>query len=138
MFGIGFGELMIIGVVLIVAVGPDRMPTFMKAVGRGLREFRRATRELRNAVGIDQLLADEDLRDLRKGIDLNATDAARPASPGERRNQLTAEEALAEEPLEGVDIRHARAIENAKVEAEARAVASTSGHAAGHEEDSST
>ncbi len=43
MFGIGFGELVIILLVLLIAVGPDRMPTFMKAVGKGLREFRRAS-----------------------------------------------------------------------------------------------
>ena len=36
------------------------MPTFVRALGRGLREFRRSVREIRSAVGIDQLLEDED------------------------------------------------------------------------------
>ena len=33
MFGIGFGEFLIIALVILFAVGPGKMPTFMKAVG---------------------------------------------------------------------------------------------------------
>ncbi len=36
------------------------MPVFVRALGRGLREFRRSVRDIRSAVGIDQLLEDED------------------------------------------------------------------------------
>lgn len=59
MFGIGPGEFLIIGVVLLLAVGPDKMPTFFRTVGRSLRAFRRTTRELKSAVGFDELLRDE-------------------------------------------------------------------------------
>ncbi len=63
MFGIGGGELVVILVVVLFAVGPDRMPTLLKAVGKGIREMRRAARELQSTVGIDDLMGDEDFRD---------------------------------------------------------------------------
>jgi Tat protein translocase TatB subunit len=59
MLGIGSGELLIIAVILLVAVGPERMPTLMKACGRALREFRKATQDLRHTIGIDELLRDD-------------------------------------------------------------------------------
>lgn len=101
MFGIGFGEIVIILIVLLIAVGPEKMPTFMKALGRGLREFRRATRELRSSVGIDELLRDEDLRDLRRPIDLNKPSRTEPKKPD---YELTDEDAQMEFPSEGTDV----------------------------------
>ncbi len=65
MFGIGFGEFLVIAAVLILVVGPESMPRFMRALARGIREFRRAARELRQQVGLDELLAEEEMRELR-------------------------------------------------------------------------
>jgi len=67
MFGIGFGELLVIGVLLLIAVGPRRMPVMMKSMGRAMREFRKATRELRAQVGLDELMGEDDvLRPMKK------------------------------------------------------------------------
>lgn len=63
MFGIGAGELVIIAIVVLLAVGPDQMPKMLRTVGRGMRQVRRATRELQSTVGVDQLLSDDELRD---------------------------------------------------------------------------
>ena len=46
-------------VIVLVAVGPEKLPTFMRTVGRGLREVRRAAREFRDATGIDDLMRDD-------------------------------------------------------------------------------
>lgn len=59
MFGVGAGEMVIIFFVLLLAVGPDKMPTLIKSVGKGVKEFRRTTRELRNQVGLDDLIGEE-------------------------------------------------------------------------------
>lgn len=59
MFGMSSGELLVIAIILLIAVGPDRMPTLMKAGGRALREFRKASQDLRRTVGIDELLRDD-------------------------------------------------------------------------------
>ncbi len=59
MFGIGAGELIFIAIVLLIVVGPQKLPELLKAAGKGLREVRRASDDLRRTVGIDDLLNDK-------------------------------------------------------------------------------
>lgn len=59
MLNIGFGELAIICIVLIIAVGPDRLPSMMKTLGKTMRTLRNASRDLRESTGIDELLRDD-------------------------------------------------------------------------------
>jgi Tat protein translocase TatB subunit len=59
MFNIGFGELAIICIVLIIAVGPERLPSMMKTVGKTVRTLRQASRDLRESTGIDELLRED-------------------------------------------------------------------------------
>jgi len=108
MFGIGGGELVLILLVVLLAVGPDQMPKMLKTVGKGMREVRRATRELQSTVGVDELLRDEDLRDplgLKKPIAPKplAKPTPRPAvvRPGDA---LTDEDFAREQPRDGVDL----------------------------------
>jgi TatA/E family protein of Tat protein translocase len=103
MFGIGPGEMIVLLVVLLIAVGPKSMPAFMKAVGRGLREFRRATDDLRQQVGLDDLMRDDEWRD-----PLGLNKPARPRSSPARDGTLTPADHQREYPPEGVDVRHAR------------------------------
>ncbi len=53
MFGIGFPELVVILVVALIVLGPERLPEVARALGKGLAELRRATsgltEELNNA-----------------------------------------------------------------------------------------
>lgn len=101
MFGIGFTEMLIIAVVLLIAVGPRQLPQLMKTVGKGLRDVRRAADDLRRSTGIDELLRDDDLRNPLRGIDQE-----RPASTPPYR--LTAGDLARENPREGIDAEHAR------------------------------
>ena len=55
MFNLGFGEILVICVVLIIVVGPERLPAVMKNVGKTLRTVRQASREIQNTVGLDEL-----------------------------------------------------------------------------------
>jgi len=55
-FGISFTELLIIGVVALLALGPEKLPQMLKTVGRVMREFRRATRELRDQLDVEGTL----------------------------------------------------------------------------------
>lgn len=104
MFGIGFSELIVIGIILIVAVGPNRMPGMLKAVVKAYREFRRATRDLRASTGIDEILQDDELRALRKPLYVPPAPATKPVP----KRTLSYEDRLRERPREGVDIAHAR------------------------------
>jgi Tat protein translocase TatB subunit len=47
MFGIGFPELVLIAVIALVVIGPQRLPDLARALGRGFAEFRRATDDLK-------------------------------------------------------------------------------------------
>jgi sec-independent protein translocase protein TatB len=59
MFNIGFGEFAIIFIVLILAVGPERLPTMMKTIGKTMRTLRNASRDLRASTGIDELMRED-------------------------------------------------------------------------------
>jgi Sec-independent protein translocase protein TatA len=41
-------------------VGPDKLPTFMRTVGKGLRQVRNASREFKDAIGLDDLMREGD------------------------------------------------------------------------------
>lgn len=55
MFGgrIGTQELILILGVALLVFGPQKLPEIGKAVGKGLREFKKATNELQNSIAID-------------------------------------------------------------------------------------
>ena len=46
MAGLGLGEILLIGVLGLIFVGPQKIPELARSLGRGLREFRRAKDEL--------------------------------------------------------------------------------------------
>jgi len=60
MFGIGMAEMLLILVVVLIVIGPKRLPEVAKALGRGVAEFKRAADEFRNAVHSDLQGRDED------------------------------------------------------------------------------
>ncbi|MDL1970459.1 MAG: Sec-independent protein translocase protein TatB [Candidatus Desulfofervidaceae bacterium] len=53
MFGIGMQELVIVLIVALLVLGPKRLPEVARALGRGVREFRKATQEVKESVDIE-------------------------------------------------------------------------------------
>jgi len=47
MFGLGFGEILIILVLALLLLGPSKLPEAAKQLGKGLRDFRKATDDLK-------------------------------------------------------------------------------------------
>lgn len=48
MFGnLGFAELLVIGIVALIVIGPEKLPQVLRSLGKGLAEFRRTSNELR-------------------------------------------------------------------------------------------
>ena len=45
----GFSELLLIGAVVLLFFGPSRLPELGKSLGKGIREFKKATREVADA-----------------------------------------------------------------------------------------
>lgn len=50
MFNMGMTEMIIIGAIALIVVGPKKMPDLARAIGRGITEFRKATNEFKNSV----------------------------------------------------------------------------------------
>ncbi|MFO7830514.1 MAG: twin-arginine translocase TatA/TatE family subunit [Desulfuromonadaceae bacterium] len=54
MFGIGMPELILVMALAVVFVGPKKLPDIARALGRGMREFRDATDDLKRNLDFDE------------------------------------------------------------------------------------
>jgi sec-independent protein translocase protein TatB len=50
MFGIGFTELMVVLVVALIVIGPDKLPAIAKTMGKAFVEFRRVGEDLKKTI----------------------------------------------------------------------------------------
>ncbi|NBR87450.1 MAG: twin-arginine translocase TatA/TatE family subunit [Proteobacteria bacterium] len=48
MLGLSGGELILIAVVALVLFGANKIPTFMKGLGQGIKEFKKASGDVQN------------------------------------------------------------------------------------------
>lgn len=74
MLGFSFSEVVLIGIVALVAVGPQKLPGMLKTFGAWMRKLRKLTTEVRAQTGIDDILRAEgihggitELRSLMRG-----------------------------------------------------------------------
>jgi Tat protein translocase TatB subunit len=58
MFNIGPPELLVILLIALIVVGPNRLPELSRTIGRGLREFRKVQDEVKDMVRFDLDAAD--------------------------------------------------------------------------------
>ncbi len=58
MFGIGMPELILIAVVALIVLGPKKLPDLAKSLGRALREFKKATAELKETFQVDSEISE--------------------------------------------------------------------------------
>lgn len=81
MFDIGWSELLVIAIVLIVVVGPEDLPRMLRAFGKATARARSMASEFRSQ--FDEALKEADLEDVRKTIadarSLNPTQHLRDA-----------------------------------------------------------
>ena len=50
MFGLGAGEILVIGVIALIFIGPKKLPELARGLGRGIKEFQKAKNELMDEV----------------------------------------------------------------------------------------
>jgi sec-independent protein translocase protein TatB len=101
MFGLSFGEIVIIAVLALLLLGPDRLPEAAKTLGKGLRDIRKATDDLKDQVEREINL--DDRRSSRPALVPPVPAApvpgpAGPPPPATRDNVPGLEAALAEGP----------------------------------------
>jgi Tat protein translocase TatB subunit len=80
MFGMGMGELLLILVVALLVVGPDKLPNAARAIGKGIRDFRKHTHDLQSTLEQDEKLG-EAVRELKSALRDEPIRAPRPLPP---------------------------------------------------------
>ena len=86
MFGIGMPEMLLILAIALIVIGPKKLPDLAKSLGRALREFKKATSELKDSLEIDSELQDvkKSFSDISSDIKDSLTEDQKPSG---RRNQ---------------------------------------------------
>ncbi|HVX99665.1 MAG TPA: Sec-independent protein translocase protein TatB [Pseudorhodoplanes sp.] len=73
MFDIGWGELIVIGVVALIAIGPKELPGVLRTVGHWVGKMRRMANEFQGQ--FQEALREAELADLKKQFDEAASAA---------------------------------------------------------------
>jgi sec-independent protein translocase protein TatB len=84
MFGLGMWEIVVIAIVALLFVGPDKLPDAAKKISSGIRDFRKQTRELSKTLDDDTEFgsAVRDLKSALRGDDFRMPpDRPRPKPP---------------------------------------------------------
>ncbi len=76
MFGIGMPELLVILGIALIILGPKKLPDLARGLGRAMREFRRATDEMKESL-------EEETKDLGEIKDTIVEEIDRATQPGE-------------------------------------------------------
>jgi Tat protein translocase TatB subunit len=67
MFGLGMGEIVLIAVVALLVLGPERLPGAAKAIGKGIRDLRSQTKDLTQTIENDTQIG-EAVREIRGAL----------------------------------------------------------------------
>jgi len=100
MFGIGMPELILIAVVALIVLGPKRLPDLAQSMGRAIREFKKATSELKETLQVDSEFSEvkkaftEFESDVNKSIQSETGDAETPAGSAAAATATVASAAL--------------------------------------------
>jgi sec-independent protein translocase protein TatB len=72
MFGLGWGEMVVIGIVALIAIGPKELPTVLRSLGHWIGKIRRMANEFQGQ--FQEALREAELTDLKKHAEDIATD----------------------------------------------------------------
>jgi sec-independent protein translocase protein TatB len=123
MFGIGGSEIVIIAIIALIFLGPDKLPEATKKISRGIRELKRGSRTLQQTIENDEHIGGA-IRDLRSAL-RGEEPVARPPMKRRRKvkKKVISEEELAAtaDQYETVEVGEAVKLPNSAGEADAAA-----------------
>jgi sec-independent protein translocase protein TatB len=67
MFGMGFSEIIVILVIALIFLGPEKLPDAAKSISRGIRDLRKQTKDLQHQIEADEHIGGA-IRDLRGAL----------------------------------------------------------------------
>src|SRR5438093_10498441 len=105
MFEIGWSELLLIGIVALIAIGPKELPTVLRTLGQWMSKLRRMASEFQSQ--FQEAMREAEMADLKKQVDEMTSQAQSYASfdpVSEVRKELDStqqqiESAMADKPL---------------------------------------
>lgn len=110
MFGVSFPELLVLGTVALLVLGPDKLPGMLRTLGKWVAKLRKLTTEVRYQSGIDDVLRAEgfdgglnELRSIMRGGAGAAAGAYGNAVRAPAAPEHFAADKTREYPLEGPD-----------------------------------
>lgn len=81
MFGLSFGEIVIIAILALVLLGPDRLPEAAKTIGKTVRDLKKATDGLKDQIETELYQTEKSLEKMIKAPEVPpVTSAAMAAS----------------------------------------------------------
>lgn len=106
MFGIGWSEFVVIGVVALIAIGPKELPGVLRMVGQSLGKIRRMANEFQGQ--FQEAMREAEMADVKKEIEdlsTSATDIAKidPIGDANREIERALHEGTANEVTPPVD-----------------------------------
>lgn len=75
MFDVGFSELMVIGIVALIVIGPEKLPTVARTLGHLLGRAQRYVNDVKSDINREMQL--EELKKLQSQLQTQLTDSAR-------------------------------------------------------------
>lgn len=79
MFDVGFTEMMLIGLIALLVLGPERLPPLIRGLGRWIGRAQRTVRELKTQLESDTSL--RELNQVRQSLQSELNAPVEPPSP---------------------------------------------------------
>ncbi len=105
MFGIGMPEMILILAVALIVIGPKKLPDLAKSLGKAMGEFKKATRDLKDSIQID-----DEIKDMKRTFDeLDDDIKGKPAAASNKSQEKSRE---TEKPADPVTAKQAESGED--------------------------
>jgi sec-independent protein translocase protein TatB len=86
MFGIGWSEYLLIGIIALVAIGPKELPAVMRTAGQWIGKIRRLSSEFQ--AQFQEALREAEMSDVKKHVDDAVRSISKPIDPAEFMDQF--------------------------------------------------
>ncbi|MGA1841430.1 MAG: Sec-independent protein translocase protein TatB [bacterium] len=99
MFGIGMTELIVILIIALLVIGPEKLPELAKMLGKGLAEFKKAAEDFRNTIHENLEVEEEKKKLLQKTSQFERRKPEKTEDKAEEKQENSPETGIEEGPI---------------------------------------